>query len=95
MTVSYDGGGSIVQGGGVEGRDESGSAGTLLTDSSDISRRIRSNLLERRRETSSERVREGGALWWLVSTWLKQLGQWGSNSGSTLVNSQDTHFTPL
>lgn len=35
----------MVQGGGVEGRDESGSGGTLLTDSSDISRRIRSNLL--------------------------------------------------
>lgn len=60
MTVSYDGGGSMVQGGGVEGRDESGSGGTLLTDSSDISRRIRSNLLEGCRETNGERVREGG-----------------------------------
>lgn len=36
----------MVQGGGVDGRDSSAS-GTLLTESSDISRRIRSNLLPR------------------------------------------------
>lgn len=39
----------MVQGGGVDGRDGSGS-GVLLTESSDISRRIRSNLLQRRGE---------------------------------------------
>lgn len=39
----------MVQGGGVDGRDSSGS-GILLTESSDISRRIRSNLLKRQRE---------------------------------------------
>lgn len=37
----------MVQGGGVDGRDSSGS-GVLPTESSDISRRIRSNLLQRR-----------------------------------------------
>lgn len=36
----------MVQGGGVEGREGSGS-GFLLTESSDISRRILSNLLKR------------------------------------------------
>lgn len=36
----------MVQGGGVDGRDNSAS-GILLTESSDISRRIRSNLLPR------------------------------------------------
>ena len=44
----------MVQGGGVEGREGSGS-GALLTESSDISRRIRSNLLKRERERERER----------------------------------------
>lgn len=41
----------MVQGGGVAGRDNSGS-GVLLTESSDISRRIRSNLLQSREQNN-------------------------------------------
>lgn len=42
----------MSHGGGVDGREGSGS-GLLLTESSDISRRIRSNLLSRERERDS------------------------------------------
>lgn len=45
----------MVQGGGVDGRDNSGS-GILLTESSDISRRIRSNLLQRRDQNNPPMV---------------------------------------
>lgn len=87
----------MVQGGGVEGRDESGSGGTLLTDSSDISRRIRSNLLEGCRETNGERVREGGHSVSILLTAHYHLDQatgamWESNSGSQMVECQDAHF---
>lgn len=68
----------------MEGRDESGSAGTLLTDSSDISRRIRSNLLEGSSETN------GGKL-----TSAKTTGEamWDRSSESPLVENQDRYFT--
>lgn len=87
----------MVQGGGVEGRDKSGSGGTLLTDSSDISRRIRSNLLEGRGETNREKVREDGHKVSILLTASYHLDQatgamWDLNSGSQLVGSQDTHF---
>lgn len=54
----------MVQGGGVDGRDGSGS-GVLLTESSDISRRIRSNLLQRRGQHNPRGVKrepESGAV---------------------------------
>lgn len=41
----------MVQGGGVDGRGGGSGSGARLTESSDISRRIRSNLLERERES--------------------------------------------
>lgn len=49
----------MVQGGGVDGRDSSGS-GIPLTESSDISRRIRSNLLQRTGQKKKATVRPVG-----------------------------------